>query len=53
MNIVTVYGDAVEIVPENGYCKLTGDNIDCMIDCPSGEFDGDCCPEICNYYVED
>ena len=53
MQIVNSFGDAVEALPDNGRCKRAGENPVWMDDCPTDEFDGDCCPEMCEYYTED
>jgi len=53
MEIVDSYGDAVLVLPDSARCTRAGENPCYMDDCPTMEFDGDCCPELCQFYTED
>lgn len=53
MNVIDCYGDIVLCLPDCGKCKITGENPGYMDECPTDEYDGDCCPEMCIHYTED
>lgn len=54
MEIIDAYGDEIFDLPENARCRCTGENPMYMSDCPYTEYyDGNCCPELCDFYTED
>ena len=53
MEIIDAYGDELFMLPDKAKCRCTGENPDYMDECPTGEFEGSCCPELCDFYTED
>ena len=53
MKVIDAYGDKVQSMPESAKCLCTGENPEYMNACPIDDFEGDCCPELCDHYTED
>ena len=53
MEIVDSYGGKIFVLPDNAKCSRAGENPCYMDECPTGEFEGSCCPELCDFYTED